>query len=252
MPTEPPPETKKRKADDLDASDAGPSSPSPEPGPSRTAYKRACKREVVVSNPVLACDVARKINGRNDQTRLETHLKAIAAHKEKYEARIQEVLRKEAGGDASETHAKPAHKAKVTEAVGEHEATLHMLQKYPDAELLWGFSAGTGIDQVWAVGMPDPTSYLIVEAKGPGASLSTSAAKGDQMSKMWVQNSLREVLASASSTDDEKAHARAMLRAMATGPPPQVRGVVIEAQPSGGAREVACPDNGIYHRTTSP
>ena len=34
---------------------------------------------------------------------------------------------------------------------------------------------------------------MIVEAKGPGAKLSTGAKKGDQMSKPWVKNTAEEI-----------------------------------------------------------
>lgn len=239
----PPPGTsadKKRKADSTEPTD---------PSPSREVFRRECKRRIVVSKPVLACGVVALLTGRNDEARLTAHLKAIASHKAKYQARVDDARRKNEDGDASDMHAVPANKAKVTEAIGEHETTVHILQHHQPYELLWGFSAGTGIDQVWAKVMPDPTSYLIVEAKGPGASLSTSAAKGDQMSKMWVRSSLEQIINSRSSSAADIAHAQSMLDAMDEGPPPDVRGLVVEAIKGGGAREVACPDKGVYHAT---
>ncbi|MCS6123671.1 hypothetical protein G3469_12055 [Shewanella baltica] len=33
--------------------------------------------------------------------------------------------------------------------------------------------------------------YFVVEAKGPGAKLSTGASKGDQMTDRWVKNNLQ-------------------------------------------------------------
>jgi hypothetical protein len=44
-------------------------------------------------------------------------------------------------------------------------------------------------------------------------------------------------------------HAKRILKAMNVGPPPYVYGRVIEAEKGGGAREVGCPDKGIYHHT---
>ena len=226
------------------------------PGPARQALKRACRVEILVTQPVLSCDVAKMIKNRKDEATLEKHFKAIKAHKKKYQARVKQAEEKRKKGDASEVHAIPANKAKVTEAIGEHETTIHMLQNYVKDkfgkayQLVWHFVAGTGIDRLWVAGsMPNPTSYLIVEAKGPSASLSTNAAKGDQMSKMWVDNTLQQVLNSPNSSADDKTHARNMIRAMAKGPPPEVLGRVVEANPGGGAREVTCPDKGIYHKT---
>lgn len=222
--------------------------------PKRTTYKRAAKQERFVANPVLPCDLKKKIKSRKDAKRLEAHLNAIEAHRQLYENRLKQAQAKLAKGDASEQQAIPAHKAKVTEAKGEYEATVLMIENYvkskggSDFELLWGFSAGTGIDQVWVAGKP-PHTYVIVEAKGPGATLSTNAAKGDQMSKQWVRASLESVVNSSKSGQTDIDHAQRMLDAMDGGPPPQVLGRVIEAEPNGGAKEIGCPDKGIYHKT---
>jgi hypothetical protein len=145
----------------------------------------------------------------------------------------------------------PAHKAKITEAIGEHEATLLVIQEYAkskgDYELRSGFSAGVGIDQIWY--SEEEETYMLVEAKGPGAVLSTAAAKGDQMSKQWVRSSLNSIVNSPGSSDQDVEDAEAMLGAMDNGPPPKVIGKVIGALPGGGAVEMGCPDNGIYHAT---
>jgi hypothetical protein len=188
------------------------------------------------------------LTGRPDEKLLSDHLKAIEVHRLKYLARIRQVKQQIARKNMAEAQAIPAHKAKVTEAKGEYEATLWMLQYHP-SNILWTFTAGTGFDQLWYTGNP-PDEYVIVEAKGPGATLSTGAAKGDQMSKQWVRNSLQEVIGSPTTTATDRGHAQRMLDAMDAGPPPKVFGCVIEAKPGGGAEEKGCPDRGVYHLTT--
>lgn len=218
----------------------------------RQSYPRKAKQERTVLQPVLKCDVAKLIAGRTDSKLLKKHLQEINLHRQKWVMRQRVAREKLKKGDASEAHKIPSYKAKVTEAQGEHEATLLMVSNYTKEKygatyhLLWPFSAGTGIDQLWWSEKDD--TYIIVEAKGPGAILSTNAAKGDQMSKMWVKNSLESVKNSPKATDTDKKHAEQMLAAMAVGPPPEVYGRVIEALPGGGAKEVGCPDKGIYHK----
>lgn len=220
----------------------------------RTNPGRKVKQIRLISAPVVACALLKKIKKRPDSALLKAHLEAIDLHRQKYEQRLKDAKAKVAKGDVSEQHAIPSYKAKVTEAKGEYEATCHMIENYvkskggKDYRLLWSFSAGVGVDQLWAAGDP-PTSYVIVEAKGPGATLSTNAAKGDQMSKMWVENTLESVKNSPTASAADKEHAKSMLKAMKVGPPPEVHGRVIEALPGGGAKEVGCPDKGIYHKT---
>jgi hypothetical protein len=221
--------------------------------PTRVMPGRKGKLVRFVANPVLPCDVAKLLKGRPDKLLLQNHLLAIEAHRQKYQNRLDRAKAKQAKGDASEVHAMPAHMAKITEATGEREATLLMVQEFVRSKvgatyaLKRGFSAGTGIDQIWYSLSKD--TFMVVEAKGPGATLSTNAAKGDQMSKQWVRASLEEAKNSPSTGTEEKKMARRMLNAMDNGPPPEVRGAVIEALPGGGAKVVACPDKGIYHAT---
>jgi hypothetical protein len=223
--------------------------------PVREKHVRKVKQIRAEIKPVIGCQVSKLIQGRPDEVLLQKHLDAIDLHRQTYEARIKQAMGQQKKGQASQVHAIPAHKAKVTEAKGEHEATLLMVQQYSnqpgksDFHLVWGFSSGTGIDQLWATGETPPKQYIIVEAKGPGATLSTNAAKGDQMSKQWVRSSLESVGNSPSSTQDDRDHAKRMLKGMDLGPPPEVYGRVIEALPGGGAKEVGCPDKGIYHKT---
>jgi hypothetical protein len=215
---------------------------------------RAKKAVRFVANAILPCDVKNLIANRPDTLLLEKHLEAIEEHRQKYQHRLDQAKAKLAKGDASEKHAMPAHRAKITEAIGDRETTLAVIQSYVksvvghDYELVRGFSAGTGIDQIWYSKTKD--EFLLVEAKGPGAGLSTDAAKGNQMSKQWIRASLAEEINSSHTSPADKANARRMRHAMDTQPPPTVIGAVFMAKPGGGAERVTTvPDNGIYHGT---
>ncbi len=216
----------------------------------RKVLGRACKQVVVNVRAVAECAVKGLVKGRDDAATLKPHLAAIEMHRLVYTARLNQAQAKLKKGDASEEQAIAPHKAKITEAKGEREATLLMMQKFGpangDFQLVRGFSAGTGIDQIWYSAEQD--AYIIVEAKGPGATLSTGAAKGDQMSKMWVKASLEEERDRSEDGSPEQGNAKRMLGAMQKGPPPQVLGLVIEANPGGGAELRGCPDKGVYHK----
>ncbi|WP_216712735.1 hypothetical protein [Pseudoalteromonas sp. TB64] len=58
-----------------------------------------------------------------------------------------------------------------------------------------GFGPDLGVDQVWAKRDKDGKviEYFVVEAKGPDAKLLTGANKGDQMTNIWVANSLKSM-----------------------------------------------------------
>ena len=215
-------------------------------GPARDAK---IERKIVAA--ILPCADAAMISARSDEAELADQLRNIAEHRQKYEDRVARAPALSAKGNVTEMQGVPAHKAKITEAKGEREATLLVVQQYAagngDFLLRSGFSAGVGIDQIWYSSSTD--TFMLVEAKGPGATLSTAAAKGDQMSKQWVRNSLNSIVSSPSCTSSEKADANRMLAAMDGGPPPKVIGRVIEALPGGGACERGCPDKGIYHAT---
>jgi hypothetical protein len=219
--------------------------------PPRRGPARGVKQVRVTVTPILPCGIKKLLKSRIDEILLYVHLEAIEAHRLKYENRIQHAQAQNLLGNAAEMGGIPAHKAKMTEATGEREATLLVIQKFAsgngDFQLLYGFAAGVGIDQIWH--SPSTDTYMLVEAKGPGAALSTGAIKGDQMSKQWVENSLISITNSSNSTLGEIADAQRMLEAMNDGPPPHVIGKVIEALPGGGACERGCPDKGIYHAT---
>lgn len=217
----------------------------------RRGPARHVKQVRITVTPVLPCGIKKLLKDRIDEIALYAHLEAIELHSQKYAARIKQAEDKKALGNIAEMGAVPAHKAKMTEAIGEREATMLVVQSYAsgngDFQLLHGFAAGVGIDQIWY--SPSTDTFMLVEAKGPGATLSTGAIKGDQMSKEWVENSLIAITNSSNSSSGEVANARRMLDAINNGPPPYVTGKVIEALPGGGACERGCPDKGIYHAT---
>lgn len=217
--------------------------------PVRERHARGCKQQRFEAIPIVACALKSLVKGRPDKEKLKPHYKAISAYEQKYQYRIEQAKAEMAKGNAAEAHAISAHKAKITEAIGERETTNWCVQNLEHYEIRSGFAAGIGIDQIWAKKneKDEITHYAIVEAKGPGAKLSDNAAKGDQMSTQWVKASLEQAANSSKTSEQEKADARLMLHAIAYGPPPEVRGYVIEAKEGGGAEQRGCPDKGIYH-----
>ncbi len=133
---------------------------------------------------------------------------------------------------------KSADTSKVTEADGEMAALIYMASNYPEAQLLYAFSPGQGIDQIWFVedGQSKLTTIYIVEAKGVGAKLSTDAKKGAQMGTKWVINSIKEMVDKAVKkkplTIQEKKITQALLDCLDNdpkpAPPPSVIGMVIQ------------------------
>lgn len=139
------------------------------------------------------------------------------------------------------------YKSKVTEAVGERAAATYMETNHPDFVMDKGFTKpGQGFDQVYtkydAAG--NPVETMIVEAKGPRATLSTDAAKGPQMSQEWVENSVSDML--KSDDPDTRALGKRLQDALDTGDPP-LTGKVIQAVEGGAANEVPLPDNPVYN-----
>ena len=88
-----------------------------------------------------------------------------------------------------------ASNPRITEAVGEAAAAIHVLAA-GGWQMVWGFHlhAGTGIDQIWVRSTGIATwDYLIVEAKGPGAGVNISffvPPNFGQMEAGWVFNHL--------------------------------------------------------------
>jgi hypothetical protein len=88
----------------------------------------------------------------------------------------------------------------VTEAVGEASAAMAVIKKHPGYILQWGFDvhSGAGIDQIWFNDDAKNPHYLIVEAKGPTATLNSGALGNpvgyEQMEKLWIIDRLARML----------------------------------------------------------
>jgi len=80
----------------------------------------------------------------------------------------------------------------ITEAVGEAAAAMAAMALHRGFEMLWGFDvhSGAGIDQIWWNNDSRSPCYLVVEAKGPNAGLSSGALGNPrgygQMEPLWV------------------------------------------------------------------
>jgi hypothetical protein len=117
----------------------------------------------------------------------------------------------------------------VTEYKGEVAATEWMKINHPEAEMLMGFKAGHGYDQVWAIRNQagNPETYFLIEAKGPGrgAQLGTQAKKGEQMGIDWINSTNSELLKSADPDVRQLGHA---LRDAIYKGAPEVRGLALK------------------------
>jgi hypothetical protein len=130
----------------------------------------------------------------------------------------------------------------VTESKGERAAAKEIERLHPDWELATGFEPGTGFDQVYIKRAADGTieEYIIVEAKGPGAKLSTGAKKGPQMSKKWVNNTVDDMARDGDQLGLD------LQNAMNTGKP-KVSGMALEATGPDTAKSIPVPDGGRYN-----
>lgn len=160
---------------------------------------------------------------RPDMEVLGRHATDLDAHELEYMRELREAV--DAGEDAATVG---SHKGKLTEVEGERAATKFMLAEEPGTELVRGFEVGDGFDQIWVRRGPDGeiVEYIIVEAKGPGASLGMTKGKGKQMSDEWVSRTVEDLA-------DEGQLGRDMLKALEDGKPP-VTGRVVEADGAGG------------------
>jgi hypothetical protein len=120
-----------------------------------------------------------------------------------------------------------------------------MLEKYGDDwHLAMGFEKGGGFDQVWRSGDGDPPrEWLIGEAKGAGASAG-DFAKGAQMGRRWVLNTVLEM--ALSSDAGARALAAKLFAAMLGEPPVPIRGILVEAAKPASDDPIPrpVPDNG--------
>lgn len=120
-----------------------------------------------------------------------------------------------------------AKKRNITEKVGELNASQFMNKNYPSAKLIYGFGKGIGFDQVYQKG----DQIIIVEAKGPGAKLGSSARKGRQMSKNWVMM-----------TADGMSNLKVRKKIYKANRMKKLRGLVITSTAKGNA-----PRKGLYY-----
>ncbi|NVK35326.1 MAG: DUF4157 domain-containing protein [Rhodobacteraceae bacterium] len=127
----------------------------------------------------------KSLNKRADRVKLWAHYKNLEDQWEDLDAQEKKngINKKLAPNTIKKRQKKlKSIKASRTEVIGEVNATNSILD-LTSWKLLFGFAKGVGYDQVWK--KPNGT-ICIVEAKGPGAVLGHSAAKGKQMSKPWV------------------------------------------------------------------
>lgn len=94
----------------------------------------------------------------------------------------------------------PKTSTATTEATGEIAAAMWVLSQnaYNGFKMVWGFNvhSGAGIDQIWYKNDPNHPVYLVVEAKGPGASLSQNIFQPTgygQMEEDWVVDRLEHM-----------------------------------------------------------
>lgn len=121
---------------------------------------------------------------------LEDHLRGLIQQRE--EARVTIEIAKMLGLPLS------GFKQRLTEVKGELAATLEIMRhpRFADFELVRGFEAGTGFDQVWVRREGGVIrEVVVVEAKGPRATVGSTGTKGKQMSAQWVARTVIEMLA---------------------------------------------------------
>ncbi|MCI0660518.1 MAG: DUF6531 domain-containing protein, partial [Acidobacteria bacterium] len=161
---------------------------------------------------------------RNPRPVFARHMNEVGRHQKKYKRKLDRARQR---GESKQSQG--GYKAKITEARGETGAARHMALHHPEYEMVSGFAPGTGYDQVYVKrnSAGQVSEYMVVEAKGPGAELSTNAKKGPQMSKKWMENSAKEGARARNPV------AKDIQRAMDKGPPPDVRGKVIQTQGDG-------------------
>lgn len=87
-----------------------------------------------------------------------------------------------------------------TEVVGEAAAAIYMMSM-KNYILRRGIAKGTGIDQIWQ--HKTSSAYYIVEAKGPGASITSDYRYFPQMSRDWVVHNLVRMTHSGTTSEKE-------------------------------------------------
>lgn len=190
----------------------------------------------------------------------EDHIYNLVRQREKYQAMIEtaeqiaDQYARELGADITEAQRNRLRREKlaeltqglrqrVTEVSGELAATGELMRRAGEEggyELVRGFEAGTGFDQVWRKRTPDGgVELVVVEAKGLGAGLSDSSRKGPQMSPQWVARTIGEMLLRS----DDPLTARELYEAIHNGSDKvKIRGVVVTATEEGLPEMRPAPD----------
>lgn len=190
---------------------------------------------ILPNNYKLPGRIGGRLRQRGDWNRLKEHFEAIEQHFQTHQDVHSRSLRLGNKAKASNKSklfrkhfnlAKTA-KAKMTEAIGEMNATNKILKDRPRWTLKSGFGPGVGIDQIWK----SPSGTInIVEAKGPGAKLGVSDRKGEQMSKSWVRQT-------AQGMGKDFGIVNAIDKKGGVNNVPKVRGFVIYSTPTGRQAE---------------
>jgi hypothetical protein len=213
------------------------------------------RAKAVVANPVIkAKDDAPKpvttcLLKDKYANKLNKHYESVEAHRKKYNKKLDESIAK---GDTKRQQG--GYKAKITESIGEQAAASFMQKTFPDYEMVRGFEAGIGFDQVYFKHNQKGgiTDIMIVEAKGPDAKLNKTKTKGFQMSQEWVEKSANNM--KKSKNPETRELGKQLVEMITKEPPPEVKGKVIQATKAGGAKEIDFsgiedfPKSGIYNK----
>lgn len=191
---------------------------------------------------------------RADAEVIIQHAAQIDAHERAAYRRLERASEKRSAAASAAEKTKiekemGGYKAQLTEVEGERAATKYMMEEEPGAELIQGFSAGTGYDQVWVRrgSKGEVSEYIVVEAKGPGAKLGD--AKGGQMTDEWVTRTAQELARSADPL--ERRLGQSILQALEDGAPP-VTGRLVEADGVGGYLRHDLPGDQVAFNRWTP
>lgn len=161
----------------------------------------------------------------------EEHKKQLEAYRKKYQDRLD--------NEPSRTTRQQAHdKGRITEVIGELGASNYMSKHYPDHEMVRGFAAGKGVDQIWVKKDANGkvTEIIVVEAKGPGAKLGDTKTMGPQMSNKWMDKTAKNMA---------KKGDPSLKNALKKGDP-KVKGVVVTADKNGNGATESFPTGKNY------
>ena len=205
------------------------------------------RKDKTYNDPKEACSA--NLLKDNCANKLKKHYESVEAHRKKYEKKLAKSI---ARGDTKRQQG--GYKAKITESIGEQAAASFMRKKFPDYEMVRGFEAGIGFDQVYFKRnhKGDVTDIMIVEAKGPDAKLNKTKKKGVQMSQEWVEKSAENM--KKSKNPETRKLGEQLFDMINKEPPPEVKSKVIQATKAGEAKDIGFsgienyPKNGIYNK----